>query len=84
MSDDLSLRERTSLLHDAACKREEDSYIDPSNGLLVMTAHALLTRGFCCAAGCRHCPFSPEEQAEAGRPADAPVWRGGIEPREGA
>jgi hypothetical protein len=78
MPDDLTLRDRVSLLHAAACKREEDSYIDPSTGLLVMTAHALRARGFCCAVGCRHCPYSPEEQGDAGRPLDAPVWNEGL------
>jgi hypothetical protein len=31
------------------------------NGLMVLTAHFLLKRGFCCGNGCRHCPYPTEE-----------------------
>ncbi|MEK7857429.1 MAG: DUF5522 domain-containing protein [Acidobacteriota bacterium] len=27
------------------------------NGLMVLTAHFLRRRGFCCGNGCRHCPY---------------------------
>jgi hypothetical protein len=33
----------------------EDYYLD--DGLMVLTAHYLLRRGYCCDQGCRHCPF---------------------------
>ena len=58
-------------LHITACKRKDNGYTDPNTGFLVLTAHYLRKRGHCCGAGCRHCPFSPEEQAKAGRPITA-------------
>jgi hypothetical protein len=27
------------------------------NGLMVLTEHFLLKRGYCCESGCRHCPY---------------------------
>jgi hypothetical protein len=30
------------------------------NGLMVLTAHFLLKRGYCCGNGCRHCPYQKE------------------------
>ena len=27
------------------------------NGYMVLTAHFLLKRGYCCGNGCRHCPY---------------------------
>jgi len=27
------------------------------SGLMVLTRHYLLKRGFCCKSGCRHCPY---------------------------
>ncbi len=32
------------------------------NGLMVLTAHFLLKRGYCCGNGCRHCPYPKEEE----------------------
>lgn len=60
--------------HQRACRRRENSYIDPQTGFFVMTAHYLQARGYCCGAGCRHCPYAPEVQEAAGRPTDAPSW----------
>jgi hypothetical protein len=40
----------------------EDYYLE--NGLYVFTARYLLNRGYCCSAGCRHCPFKSDEQFE--------------------
>ena len=31
------------------------------NGLMVLTAHFLKKRGYCCGNNCRHCPYSKEE-----------------------
>lgn len=31
------------------------------NGLMVLTAHFLKKRGYCCGNGCRHCPYQEEE-----------------------
>lgn len=56
--------------HDTAERRKEPGYMDPSNGLLVLTGSYLRERGHCCGAGCRHCPYSPSEQKLAGRPTD--------------
>lgn len=33
----------------------EDYYFE--NGLMVLTSHYLLRRGYCCEQGCRHCPY---------------------------
>jgi hypothetical protein len=67
-------REEAVRLHEAACRREQSSYIDPLTGYFVMTAWHLARRGHCCGAGCRHCPYPPDEQAAAGRPPDAERW----------
>ncbi|HLM01386.1 MAG TPA: DUF5522 domain-containing protein [Pyrinomonadaceae bacterium] len=32
------------------------------NGLMVLTAHFLLKRGYCCRNGCRHCPYSLKDE----------------------
>ncbi len=41
-----------------------DYYFD--QGLMVLTAHFLKNRGYCCGNGCRHCPYekSVEELQE--------------------
>jgi primosomal protein N' len=31
------------------------------NGLMVLTAHFLKKRGYCCQNGCRHCPYLKEK-----------------------
>ena len=36
-------------------KEGEDYYFE--DGLMVLTAHYLLRRGYCCEQGCRHCPY---------------------------
>ena len=33
------------------------TYLDPVSGFSVMTAQYLVDRGYCCSAGCRHCPW---------------------------
>lgn len=43
--------------HDAALSAGDDGYLDPATGLFVLTAGFLWERGFCCASGCRHCPW---------------------------
>jgi hypothetical protein len=53
--------------HDAAVRRGEALYRDPTTGLWVMTAKSLSDRGYCCGNGCRHCPWPPEQQRLAGR-----------------
>ena len=39
----------------------EDFYFE--NGLMVLTARFLARRGYCCGNGCRHCPYSNEDQS---------------------
>ena len=34
------------------------TYVDPTTQLAVMTAAYLERRGYCCSAGCRHCPWA--------------------------
>ncbi len=34
------------------------------DGLMVLTRHYLLSRGFCCESGCRHCPYRSKEKSE--------------------
>ena len=57
----------TQAAHDAACARREEVYFDPLTGGMVMTAYKLTEMGYCCGNGCRHCPWPPNVQAEAGR-----------------
>jgi hypothetical protein len=32
------------------------------DGLMVLTAHFLRERGYCCGNGCRHCPYGEDEK----------------------
>jgi Family of unknown function (DUF5522) len=43
--------------HDLAVRRHEAGYADPRTGLFVLTSSYLASRGTCCGAGCRHCPY---------------------------
>jgi len=43
--------------HDEALSEGADTYVDPVSGLFVLTAGYLARRGYCCEAGCRHCPY---------------------------
>jgi hypothetical protein len=43
--------------HEQAVAAGRDHYIDPVTQLLVMTEIYLSRRGYCCANGCRHCPY---------------------------
>jgi hypothetical protein len=54
--------------HRSALARGDEGYLDPTTGLYVMTADALMARGKCCGSGCRHCPYPADEQRAAGRP----------------
>lgn len=54
--------------HQHACEQGDAMYKDPDTGLYVMTSVYLELKGRCCGSGCRHCPFSEEEQREANRP----------------
>ncbi|MAI39204.1 DUF5522 domain-containing protein [Alteromonas sp.] len=49
-------------LHQEACNRGDDTYVDPATGYHIMTARYLLSRGFCCNSGCRHCPYQKDHK----------------------
>jgi len=57
MSDAKSPEDKLKELHQKACERERDFYIDPETGYQVMTAYFLKKRGHCCESLCRHCPY---------------------------
>ncbi len=40
-----------------------DYYME--SGKMVLTAHFLLKRGYCCNSGCRHCPYKKETEVVA-------------------
>jgi hypothetical protein len=63
----MALDKQIEGLHSAATHAGEPGYIDPTLGLFVLTADSLRRQGRCCGGGCRHCPFSAEEQVQAGR-----------------
>ena len=65
----MSLSDKVVAAHAAAVARGQPGYIDPDTGLYVMTGTWLALRGRCCGSGCRHCPYTVEEQTRAGRPA---------------
>jgi hypothetical protein len=35
------------------------------NGLMVLTAHFLKKRGYCCHNDCRHCPYTKKENDQS-------------------
>jgi len=41
-------------------KEGKDFYME--NGYRVMSESYLVSRGYCCANGCRHCPYWPKAQ----------------------
>lgn len=44
----------------------EDYYVNEA-GLVVFTEGYLLERGYCCGAGCKHCPYKYEAVPEPKR-----------------
>ena len=48
--------------HAAAMARGESMYADPESGLFVLTAAFLAARGYCCGRGCRHCPYTRQDE----------------------
>ena len=64
---DPKLDPRIIVAHKNAIIRGDPGYVDPITGYWVMTADSLKTRGYCCGAGCRHCPWPPDVQRKAGR-----------------
>lgn len=61
-------------LHEAACKRGEEFYIDPESGRIVFTRLKHLARGSCCGSGCRHCPYEPDPCESGGVVEDNDVF----------
>lgn len=55
-----TLSEQIQKLHDEACKKGEEGYLDPEEGYFVFTRQYHLQRGECCESGCRHCPYGFE------------------------
>ena len=53
------VRERILAAHRRSVELGLSTYRDPTTGLTVMTAGYLADRGYCCSAGCRHCPYVP-------------------------
>lgn len=51
------LRSEILSRHSEAVESGRPTYRDPVSGLSVLTAAFLASRGYCCASGCRHCPF---------------------------
>ena len=43
--------------HREAVAKSKPAYRDPVSGYSVFTAAFLAQRGYCCASGCRHCPY---------------------------
>ena len=43
--------------HARAIALRRPTYRDPTSGYTVFTARFLADRGYCCASGCRHCPY---------------------------
>ncbi|NOY26970.1 MAG: hypothetical protein GXP62_13960 [Oligoflexia bacterium] len=69
----MTLADRVLRIHAAACRCGDAGYTDPDTGLLVLTERYLRERGYCCGAGCRHCPYPLDpypldESQGAGRP----------------
>ena len=59
---DVPLEQQRAVAHAAALEAGDPGYLDPQNGLFVMTADYLQDRGWCCGSGCRHCPYDKEQQ----------------------
>ncbi|MGA9278304.1 DUF5522 domain-containing protein [Ilumatobacter sp.] len=49
--------EEISSRHAAAIEQNVPTYTDPASGFSVFTARFLARRAYCCASGCRHCPY---------------------------
>lgn len=47
-----------------------DYYYDKSSGLMILTAHYLKKRGYCCQSGCTHCPYGFTENTDPNVPSE--------------
>jgi len=52
------LFDEMSRRHLAAVDANVPTYVDPVSGFSVFTARFLARRSYCCASGCRHCPYA--------------------------
>lgn len=41
------------------------------DGLMVLTEHYLLERGFCCESGCRNCPYNADQSKKISNSSDS-------------
>lgn len=57
LSPDHHLFDELTGLHRAAVEANAPTYVDPVSGFSVFTARFLARRAYCCASGCRHCPY---------------------------
>ena len=48
---------RIRQVHSQANSIKKKMYIDPISQNSVMTRSFLISRGYCCGSGCRHCPY---------------------------
>jgi len=46
---------------------EGTDYYFNEEGKMVLTAHYLLNRGYCCGNGCKHCPYDYQNVPEPRR-----------------
>ncbi len=52
---------------DSQTKTKQEKFVEGvdyyfENGYMVLTAHFLLKRGYCCNNGCRHCPYETQSK----------------------
>jgi hypothetical protein len=59
MNEDKSEEKKSSAKVSAKLIEGIDFYFE--NGLMVLTAHFLKNRGYCCGSDCRHCPYPKKE-----------------------
>jgi len=62
MNEDKSEEKKSSARVSTKLVEGVDFYFE--NGLMVLTAHFLKNRGYCCGSGCRHCPYPKAENAK--------------------
>lgn len=60
MSNQKTLEKKSSSASKEKFTEGIDYYFE--NGFMVLTAHFLKKRGYCCSNGCRHCPYKTDEK----------------------
>ena len=71
LAPDHPTRKEILAAHASALAKGDLGYADPVTGLFVLTAAFLRDRGYCCANGCRHCPYVTSSPATAAADATA-------------